>query len=450
MKKNDKYNQKRGKTILFYIVCILFLICSVVTAILMSVSQNGLAFLSGLCGVVSFCFLFPLSRGAIFDKDNSESINTTNSIYISSPTLPDSSSTAEKQTTFHLEFNSNTVPVTIDYVLDENKELFENLISFYYHAISKYVQALEYECGESGIICDIIDGYCPLAFTVLRKDSLSNEMFRRDGFTPYRQISQLSIDLTEVLYSTIMEDLESKFNQKSESFIVYIIIRNGMIRYYNSIYVATLGYDTIEELCENGFNDKKSIELYTLHYMFENDIFSSICETYNRIKRAAEDISKNQNLSKIKSLLFSHDVSNETEEITLSSANNTDFEPITAQDVIYKIDLMSGAEFERFIADFFKKQGYNASITPISGDYGIDVIIETDFIKIGIQTKCYRDKVPNSAVQEAVTGLRHYKLDKAMVITNSYFQPSAITLAKENNVILWNRDKLIEEIIKTL
>ena len=121
--------------------------------------------------------------------------------------------------------------------------------------------------------------------------------------------------------------------------------------------------------------------------------------------------------------------------------NTTEF-----KSVIQKIDTMTGRQFEEFIADFFKKKGYLTTLTPETGDFGIDIIIENDYIKIGIQTKCYIEKVSNSAVQEAVTGIRHYNLDKAMVVTNSYFQPSAITLAKDNNVILWDRDKLIKEL----
>ena len=116
--------------------------------------------------------------------------------------------------------------------------------------------------------------------------------------------------------------------------------------------------------------------------------------------------------------------------------------------MIDQIDVMSGDEFEKFVTDFFEKRGFTTKQTPSSGDYGVDVIAENDFIKIGIQVKRYNGKVPNSAVQEAVTAMRHYSLDKAMVITNSYFQPSAIQLAKDNHVILWNRDKLIEEIKK--
>ena len=54
--------------------------------------------------------------------------------------------------------------------------------------------------------------------------------------------------------------------------------------------------------------------------------------------------------------------------------------------------------------------------------------------------------VGNSAVQEAVAGKRYYNCDKIIVITNNYFTTSAITLAKVNNVILWDREILKDKI----
>ncbi|MDE6275518.1 MAG: restriction endonuclease [Clostridia bacterium] len=106
---------------------------------------------------------------------------------------------------------------------------------------------------------------------------------------------------------------------------------------------------------------------------------------------------------------------------------------------------MSGEEFEKFMEQYFISKGYNVIRTPLSGDYGIDLIIEHEFGKIGIQLKRYNDKVSLSAVQEVVAGLNHYGLNSGMVITNNYFQPSAIRLAKDNNITLWDRDVLLEK-----
>ena len=87
--------------------------------------------------------------------------------------------------------------------------------------------------------------------------------------------------------------------------------------------------------------------------------------------------------------------------------------------------------------------------TQSSGDYGIDVLAEKDGISYAIQCKCYSKSVGNKAVQEAYSGKDFYKCMVAVVLTNNYFTKSAIETAKHNNVLLWDRNKLIE-LIKPL
>lgn len=110
------------------------------------------------------------------------------------------------------------------------------------------------------------------------------------------------------------------------------------------------------------------------------------------------------------------------------------------------IDLMTGYEFENFIAELFSKTGYQTEVTKASGDQGIDVIVSKNGIKIGIQTKCYSGVVSNRAIQEAVAGKNFYRLDRAMVITNSSFTKSAQKLARANSIVLWDRNTLQEKI----
>ena len=90
--------------------------------------------------------------------------------------------------------------------------------------------------------------------------------------------------------------------------------------------------------------------------------------------------------------------------------------------------------------------GYESEVTQSSGDQGIDVIAQKNGSKLGIQAKCYSGSVGNSAIQEAVAGLGYYNLDKAIVVTNSYFTDSAIKLAEANGVVLWDRNILKEKI----
>lgn len=106
------------------------------------------------------------------------------------------------------------------------------------------------------------------------------------------------------------------------------------------------------------------------------------------------------------------------------------------------IDLMTGLEFEAFCGKLFEKLGYLIQFTPSSGDQGIDLIANKNFQTIGIQVKRYSKKVTNTAIQEVAAGIKHYSLQKGLVITNNYFTDSAIELAASNNVILWDRDIL--------
>jgi HJR/Mrr/RecB family endonuclease len=112
------------------------------------------------------------------------------------------------------------------------------------------------------------------------------------------------------------------------------------------------------------------------------------------------------------------------------------------------IDQMTGEEFEKFIGDYFKKIGYKATVTPLAGDFGVDIIVENELVKIGVQAKRYSDRVTNSAIQEIVAGIKHYNLDKGMVITNNYFTRAAKELAKDNNIVLWDRETLKEKLLK--
>ena len=107
------------------------------------------------------------------------------------------------------------------------------------------------------------------------------------------------------------------------------------------------------------------------------------------------------------------------------------------------IDVMDGLAFEKYIASLLKSQGYrNVQLTE-EYDYGIDIIAEKDGIRWGIQVKRYSGLVKVAAVRQAVTALRIYNCDRAMVVTNSDFSRVAQELADSNGCVLIDRSKLI-------
>ena len=117
---------------------------------------------------------------------------------------------------------------------------------------------------------------------------------------------------------------------------------------------------------------------------------------------------------------------------------------------IKAIDLMSGEEFEEYVAKvilpFF---GYtNISTTKHSGDFGADILADCSKGRMAIQCKRFNGNVGVSAVQEVVSSKNYYGCNVGAVFTNSYFTNAARTLAKANNVILSDRNDLIEYLTK--
>ena len=112
--------------------------------------------------------------------------------------------------------------------------------------------------------------------------------------------------------------------------------------------------------------------------------------------------------------------------------------------LLKRIDKMSGTEFEEFLADYFRKSGYEVVTTPASNDYVADLILISGDEKTAVQAKRYEAKVGNSAVQEIIAAKGYYETENAMVVTNSYFTANAINLAEANEVELWDRDTLTD------
>lgn len=110
---------------------------------------------------------------------------------------------------------------------------------------------------------------------------------------------------------------------------------------------------------------------------------------------------------------------------------------------ISEVDTMDGFQFEHYLVELFKSEGFSAVRTPDSGDFGADVILKKEGKKIVVQAKRYRSNVGIKAVQEVIGALNYYKADEAWVVTNSDYTKAAKKLAIESNVRLVNRDELV-------
>lgn len=113
----------------------------------------------------------------------------------------------------------------------------------------------------------------------------------------------------------------------------------------------------------------------------------------------------------------------------------------------FHFDDMTGEEFENFLKTIFERLGYEVETTPISGDFGADLILTKNNERIVVQAKRYSSTVGISAIQEIFAAKKYYSASSAMVVTNNYFTSAAIELAVSTKITLWDREKLIEEIV---
>lgn len=93
-------------------------------------------------------------------------------------------------------------------------------------------------------------------------------------------------------------------------------------------------------------------------------------------------------------------------------------------------DGMSGTEFEDYIAGIARSCGLPVIMTPITGDWGVDLIVGHRPNRLAIQCKRQARPVGAGAVQEVVAGAPMQECTATMVVTNNEFTPAACKLAE--------------------
>jgi len=110
---------------------------------------------------------------------------------------------------------------------------------------------------------------------------------------------------------------------------------------------------------------------------------------------------------------------------------------------------MKPIEFEKYIADLFRRLGYKTEAVGGSHDEGIDVIAEKDGVKHYIQCKKYFSKhqVGSPEIREFYGALAaHFGNGEGWFITTNKFTPEAEKFAEDKPIVLINQFKLVEYI----
>ena len=338
---------------------------------------------------------------------------------------------------------------------DTNKILMSN------NALSSFEKTIELIKKKQYIINGFVDKYIAdistlierLGVNVFRFDgalyyqlagnNVSQYFVSEDGFHSYYHVMDENIEEVIFFANGLKKRLQGDWENKiSLDTVVYIVIRNSIVKYYAKYFKLNYEGSISDSLLEQKDNELIIYKMaYVCNHLLENDISLPLYTTYVELSRKI-----NQQLDDTRRQRKEAELFINSEKFNGKTANTmVNDKKITGIDYI---DQLTGEEFEKFIGDYFKSKGYKVVVTPLSGDFGVDIIVENELVKIGIQAKRYSDRVTNAAVQEIVAGIKHYNLDKGMVITNNYFTKAAKELAKDNNIVLWDRDTLKEKVLK--
>lgn len=117
-------------------------------------------------------------------------------------------------------------------------------------------------------------------------------------------------------------------------------------------------------------------------------------------------------------------------------------EPWLAETVAPSAMPTDGVDFEHWCAARIEEQGWHVRVSKASGDQGIDIEAMKGGMLVAIQCKRYTQPIGNKSVQEAYTGAKHYRADKAVVIGTGGYTGSAIELANNTGVVLVDAENI--------
>nr|WP_197382249.1 restriction endonuclease [Mycolicibacterium mengxianglii] len=99
-------------------------------------------------------------------------------------------------------------------------------------------------------------------------------------------------------------------------------------------------------------------------------------------------------------------------------------------------EAMSGTEFEDYVAGIARSCGVPVIMTPLTGDWGVDLILGRRPDRVAVQCKRLGRPVGPGAVQEVVAGAPMQDCSRTMVVSNQEFTPAARRLADLHGCVL--------------
>lgn len=127
-------------------------------------------------------------------------------------------------------------------------------------------------------------------------------------------------------------------------------------------------------------------------------------------------------------------------------ANAVEYQSL--DDKFEQIAKMDKTQFVIYVARLFSHKGYQVRLTPVMDNHDVDMIVEKMGVTIAVGCLLADKIVGKQDVAKIFVGKDFYNASNAMVLTNMYFDRSAIEFAKVNHVSLVDRKVLASNYMK--
>ncbi|MBQ9125569.1 MAG: restriction endonuclease [Clostridia bacterium] len=117
----------------------------------------------------------------------------------------------------------------------------------------------------------------------------------------------------------------------------------------------------------------------------------------------------------------------------------------TIEEKFNQIAKMDKTQFVIYVARLFSRKGYQVKLTPVFDNFGIDMLVEKMGTIVAVSCVLTNKILGATDIQPVLEGQTHYPVSNAMVLTNMYFDRSALEFAKSNKISLVDRVILTED-----
>ena len=110
-----------------------------------------------------------------------------------------------------------------------------------------------------------------------------------------------------------------------------------------------------------------------------------------------------------------------------------------------EISKMDKTQFVIYAARLFSNKGYQVQLTPVMDNHDIDLLVDRNGETVAVGCILTNDVLSQSNIAFIKEGSAYYRANSTMVLTNTSFDKSAHAYAKDNNIILVDRDVLTND-----